>query len=321
MAAIGTNYYQTISLAIEAAPTGVETEIRIINDISNITCTTGGTHTASCDTTGRTTIPSDKIIAINGDNHTVACGSSTTNNVLYNKGGILKIKSGNFNCTTKGGLAVIENTPSGTVYIEGGTIRNNNNRAAIYNQGALYIYDGNISTASSVKIRPTVQNNGSNSSIIMTGGTVVQETTSTTVNDKNDGRGAIRVVSGSSAVITGGTIISNSTNSGAIYSDGTLTIGTSNSTYDITSPVIQGEQYGVDSSKNYSVYDGIIKGKGNGGDNQAVNDFSKITGIETGYERVTGTDSGYYTLYYDVSVMPQLFPMPTRNIIRFYSRR
>ena len=304
VAAVGTNYYETIAIAIETAPPGIETEIRIIKDISNITCTNGDNNYDSCSIDGRTTIPSNKIIAINGGNHTVSCGSDTVHNVLYNNGGILKIKSGNFNCTSKSGLAVIENTTVGTVYIEGGTIRNNNNRAAIYNQGTLYISGGDISTGPNVTIRPTVQNNGGSASIIMTGGTVLQEATSITVNGKDDGRGAIRVVSGTSAVITGGTITSYSTNSAAIHNEGTLTIGSSNSVYNKTCPVIQGEQYGIKSTKEYSLYDGIIKGKGSGGDNKAVNDFDKITGVETGYDRVTDTDDGYYTLYYEDTVLP-----------------
>ena len=301
VAAIGTNYYPSIAHAIEAVNAGIPAEIRILQNIGDITCKTGdGVTSSSCSTTGRTTVPANKDITIAGGNFTVECGSSTASNVLLvQDNGILRIKSGTFLCSKKTNIAVLENTGAGKIYITGGTVRDENNRAAIYNVGELYISGGTISTGSTVTERPVIQNTKSTSKIVMSGGMVIQEATTLSGTDK--GRGAIFVSSGS-ATITGGTVRSYSTNTSAIYSEGTVVIGIddTNNAYDATSPVIQGEEYGISSKegKTYAIYDGIIKGK-----TDAVDSTSKITKIEKNAEIVLDTEDGYKVLYYEV---PQL---------------
>ena len=280
--AIGTQYFETIQEAIDSLTTNAQTELRILQDISDVS--------------GRTTVPGGRDVVINAYGHTVSCGTSATSNLLYNNNGKLTVKNGEFTCG-KSGLATLENT-NGTLYIEDGAIvSNTGDRSAIYNMGLLYISGGTISTESSVTIRSTVQNNGNKASINMSGGIIIQK--ATTTSDK--GPGAIKVVSGSSAVITGGTIISYSTVSGAIHNEGNLTIGTKNSEYNTLTPIIQGEQYGINSTTSYSLFDGIIKGKTN---NQAVNDFTlidEVSGIEDNSTIGTGTDGDYYTLFYTIS--------------------
>ena len=102
--------------------------------------------------------------------------------------------------------------------------------------------------------------------------------------------------------INGGTIISHATNAAAIYmSAGTLTIGTLDTHYNVESPVIQGDYYGVDSTVNYSMYDGIIKGIGTANNPHAVNDTTKITGYEVNAVVEESTEGNYYTLYYTLA--------------------
>ena len=279
VAAIGTNYYESLTRAINSVENSGTAEIRVLKNIDN--------------PSGRTTINNSKDITINANGYTISCGDSTTQNLIYVNVGTLRVKNGTFTCN-KADLATLETNVNSNLYIESGAIvTNTNNRGAIYNKGHVYISGGEIS--STTGIRSVILNVDAGASVEMSGGTVTQLATSTS--DK--GPGAIKVEKGS-VTITGGTVISNSTNSAAIdhTSTGTLVIGTNNDAYNITSPVIQGEQYGISSTTDYSIFDGIIKGKQN---SQAVNDFSKITVIETDFTRMTGTDGDYYTLYYELS--------------------
>ena len=285
--ASGPVYYPSLAHALNGAPADTETEIRIIKDIPNSTCSKNVTP-ASCDSAndGRTMVPVNRNVVLNGGSHTVSCGSDTIKNLIYNRG-TLRIISGTFSCG-KSGLATLENNSGAHIYIDGGVIENTNDRSAIYNMGTVEISGGTLTSTASE--RGVVQNANNPSSITMTGGTVIQ-TVSSDLGALHNGK------SGSSITITGGTVIS-AGNAIQNINGTTLVIGTQNDAYDVTSPVIQGDLYGVTSTVNYSVYDGIIKGKK---ESKAVNDFNKITGIESGFEIVTGKDGDYYTLYYEVS--------------------
>ena len=285
-----TLYKTTLATAISAVSNSSSAEIRILQDIIN--------------PSGRTTISGGKDITIDANGHTLSCddSGSTSGNLLYVAGGTLRLKNGTFTCS-KAGLATLEtsgNTDSyGYLYIENGAIvTNTGDRGAIYNSGTVYINGGRLE--SSTGLRSTITNSSATARVEMSGGTVMQTATSYTSDSKNNGKGAIKVDKGT-VIITGGTVISHSTDSAAIdhTSSGTLIIGVddTDNSYDATTPVIQGEQYGINATKAYSIYDGIIKGKSN---NQAVNDFTKITGTESGSERETGTDGAYYTLYYNI---------------------
>ena len=280
-AAIGTTYYPTLQDAIDAVTTSTKTEIRILQNISN--------------PSGRTTVSSQQNIVIDAKGHRLECGGSTTGNLLFVDGGSLTVKNGIFTCGTSG-LATFETSTGAHLYVESGTVENTGNRGAIYNSGNTHILGGNIT--SSASIRSTITNNGASSSIEIFDGTISQ--TAASISDK--GAGTIKVEKGT-VTITGGTVTAVSSNSAAVdhTSTGTLIIGTENGTYDNTNPVIQGEQYGINATKVFSLYDGIVKGKTN---NRAVSDFDKITGTETGTTQETGTDNGYYTLYYISSTPP-----------------
>ena len=292
VAAIGTTYYPTLQDAINAVQGSETAEIRVLKNISN--------------PSGRTYVSDKKDITINANGYQISCGNSTTGNLLWANGGTLRLKNGTFTCN-QSGLATLEtaSTSSSRIYIESGTtVTNTGDRSAIYNNGKLYISDGST-ISSNASIRSTIANKGPNSLVEMSGGSVLQDVASTS--DK--GAGAIKVEEGT-VIIKGGTVTSNSTNTAAIdkTNGGSLTIGTdhNNNTYDATNPVIQGEQYGVYATSNYSVYDGIIKGK-----TAAVNDETKIDGIEIGTTKQNGTDGGYYTLYYIMSSNPSPTPTPS----------
>lgn len=301
VAAIGRNYYESLALAFETAPltTETETEVKLLQDIVNIGCSMNDTPNA-CEKEGRTQVPQNKNIVLIGGDHTISTGTKTVGNIIL-VAGKLRIKSGNY-ISNKAGIAPLETSNAGTLYIDGGTITNNNNRGAVYNSGKLEINGGIISTSASVTIRAVLINASNNASITINGGTITQYAASVSTATNNDGRGVIGVANKNGVfyttrvTINGGTIISHSTNSGAVYMPtGTLTIGSLNNRYDVTSPVIQGEYYGIESSVSYSIYDGIIKGKLNA---HAVNDPDKITGTEVGAVLTESTDGDYKTLYY-----------------------
>ncbi len=267
------SYYTTLQAAFNAVPTsGVATEVKLLQNIVN--------------PSGQSKVSSGRSVILNGGNYSVTCGNSTTKQLIMNEGGTLRIISGTYSCG-KSTLATLENSAGRNLYIDGGLIENTNDRAAIYNVGNVFISGGELTSVASE--RAVVQNASGSASTTMSGGIVKQLA--------NSNMGAIyNKASTNSITITGGTIISQSTTSSAIENNGgPLTIGTNNGTYDVTNPVIQGDKYGINSTVSYSIYDGIIKGKTN---NQAVNDFNKITGTETGSARQTGTDGDYYTLYY-----------------------
>ena len=285
-AGIGPHYYASISDAIAAVTTSDETEIKVLQDIPA--------------TVGQTIIPAGRNIVLNGGNHTVDCGTTAEKQLIMNNG-TLRIISGTYTCNISN-LAVLENNKNAHMYIEGGTVINYNNRSAIFiGGGVVEISGGEFS--SSATVRPVIYNATSGASLIVSGGTITQTVIGNVVttgsDPKDDGRGAIKITTGTTATITGGTIISTASNSAAIYAPGgTLTIGTKNDAYDNTTPILQGENYGVMSNVDYSVYDGIIKGKTN---NSAVNNIDKITGTEDNSTLVTGQDGDFYTLYYSLS--------------------
>lgn len=273
-----TSYYTTLQAAFNAVPTsGTATEVKLLQDVIN--------------PSGQTKVTQGRSVILNGGNYKVQCGEATTNQMIFNENGTLRVISGTYLCG-KDKLAVFENYAGMTLYIDGGYIENTstsaaNARGAIFNNGAVEITGGTLK--SGAQQRGVVQNAKSGSSILMSGGTVIQ-TVSSTMGALHNG------VSGSSITITGGTVTSVG-NAIQNINGTTLVVGTQDSAYDVTSPVIQGDLYGISSTVNYSIYDGIIKGKSN---NQAVNDLSKITGFETGSQRVTSTEEDYYTLYYEL---------------------
>ena len=162
--------------------------------------------------------------------------NKTTAALIENKGN-LKIIGGTFQ--SNGTNAVINNNKNCRLEVTGGNIISTGTKQAIYNDGGNVTISGNpyISTSSSIRAAVHNLNNGT-------------------------------------MTITGGTIVA--TNFSGISNDaGTMTIGIKDGTINTNAPIVQGSNYGITSKVNYSIYDGIIKGK-----TESVNSESKITNVE-----------------------------------------
>ena len=139
---------------------------------------------------------------------------------------------------------------TGTMIISGGEIRGTGSKQAVYNDGGTLTITGN----------PLLTNTSSS-------------------------RAAVHNLNHGTLNILGGTIISNN-HAGVNNDGGTLTIGTNDGTINTTVPSIQGKTYGITSTVNYTLYDGIIRSISN-----AVNNQSRITTIADNSTITTGTET------------------------------
>ena len=214
------------------------------------------TLTLLADTTEKVVIPAGTNVTLDFGNHTVSPSDKTK--PIIDNSGTLTILSGTF--TTNGNTATVDNSPGGVITISGGTFIATGTKQAVYNNGGTMTITGN----------PTFSNTSNQ-------------------------RAAVHNLNNGTLTITGGTITA-SNYSGIKNDAGTLIIGTNDGTASSTTPSIQGKTYGIESAANFSLYDGIAKGK-----TAAVNNETKITNIETGYQITNGTEtiSGatYHTLY------------------------
>ena len=177
---------------------------------------------------------------------TILNNTSETLTIPNNKNIILDI--GNHTISNKGNSPVFTN--KGTLTIISGTISSSATQGAINNEsgGTLTVSGGTISATGT---RQAIYNNGGTAYI--TGNAYISSTTSERATVQNLNNGVV--------TITGGTIVSTGFN--AIENVSTMNIGTKDGTIDSTTPVIQGVNYGINSSKTLNFYDGIIKGKNN----------------------------------------------------------
>ena len=188
-------------------------------------------------------ISKNKNIVLDMRNHTI---SVTTGAIVENEG-TLKIMNGTLTSSSTADSA-INNKSTGKLTISGGKVMMTaeGGKQALYNDKGTVLITGDAYLFSASKksnnLRATVQNQ-----------------------------------SGGTMTITGGTIVSQYYQ--AVNNLGTLTIGTKDGNADRTTPVLQGETIAVNSTTDYKLYDGILKGKTN-----VTNDVSKIVEMETGYE-------------------------------------
>ena len=193
-----------------------------------------------------------------GMNVVIDLGSHTISNsnttAIFTNDGTLKLTNGTILSTTTEGA--INNNASKVLVVDGVTLTATGAKQAIYNNGGTLTITGNSNISNTSTIRAAVHNLGN--------GTLYVES---------------------------GTITANN-HAGINCENGTMVIGTEGGGVDISNPVIAGKTYGITSSVNYELYDGIIKGKTN-----AVNNDTKITQFESGYQKTTGTDGDYHTLY------------------------
>ena len=167
--------------------------------------------------------------------------------ILTNRGN-LKIINGIF--SSNAAQAIINNESTGVLEISGGELIATGTKQAVYNNGGDLTITGDAMLSSNSSSRACVQN-------------------------LNDG----------TLTITGGTIVSY--NQSAISNDsGTLVVGVKDGTIDTQSILIQGKNYGIASSVNYSLYDGTMIAQVNA----AVNNVNKITDKEVNSTIYTTTN-------------------------------
>ena len=205
--------------------------------------------------------------------------------VVIENFGTLTVTNGTVSSTAS--QAAINNNEN--LVIDGATVSNTGSRQAIYNNGGTVEITGNAYISCSASDRATIQGNkptGSQSAgtITIYSGTIVSNTSTTKSAVENPSTGVLNVL--------GGNIISN--NNFGIENKGTLNLGNNDGTIDDTSPVVQGETYGIKSSVNtstFNFYDGIVKG---------VTDSisGSISTTETGATRVDSMDNNYHVTYY-----------------------
>ena len=179
----------------------------------------------------------------------------------------------------------------GTLKIINGTIKNSSTQGAINNR----------STGNMILEDVTVIATGTKQALYNEGGVVVIKGTSTFTASSSE-RPAVHNANGGTMTIESGTTII-STNYSAVENLGTLTIGTVGGEV-LSSPVLEGKVYGIrltaspnssGSSISINFYDGIIKGE-----TAVIEDENAITTIETGTEKVYGTEGDFHTLHLSI---------------------
>ena len=262
--------YETLAEAIAAVPTtGVKTTVTLLKDVS----TSARIYIASTQnvelTMGNFTITGSTVVFDNeGTLHindgtiiSTSTVTATERAIMNRTGGVINISGGLLKGT---GTNVMENT--GTVNITGGRLECNASAAVINNEagGILNVSGGQIVGTASSKGQG-IYNNGGTTTI--SGTANIQNYSQT----GSSGRASVHNNAGTVNIL-GGTIISG--RNAAVKNNGTMTIGTDDGTIDITSPVMQGYIYGLEtvSGKTVNIFDGIFKGRGT--PNKAISDES-----------------------------------------------
>ena len=181
-------------------------------------------------------------------------------NVIIDEGKNIIIDSQGYTITNKSSLALIEN--KGNLKIIGGTFTSNGTNAVINNNKNCYLEITGVNVIST-GTKQGIYNDGGN--VVISGNSYIHTSSSI--------RAAVHNLNNGTMTITGGTIVADNF-SGISNDSGTMTIGIKDGNID-NNPVIQGANYGITSKVNYSIYDGIIKGK-----NASVNNKNMITSIE-----------------------------------------
>ena len=190
----------------------------------------------------------------------------------------------NYTISSVSGKPIIET--NGTIRISDGIISSNTTQGAINvnTGGVLYMSGGMITTT------------GNKQAIYVDGGTAYISGTANLRSTSNQ-RACVQNQSNGTLVITGGNI--RSTQFSGVQNAGSLTIGSEDGVANRV-PVITGFTYGVNSTVNYTFYDGIINGK-----TDAVNDETKITDVEDNYVIYHNTDEIDGVIYKSISFIEQ----------------
>lgn len=176
----------------------------------------------------------------------------------------------------------------GTVTISNGILDSSStNTATINNQknASLTITGGQV-IMSNPKGKQAIYNNGG--TLEISGSAIIRSESNP--EQTSNSRATVQNLNSGTLNITGGTIIASYFQ--GINNAATMSIGTKDGNVNRTSPVIQGATNGINSSTNFTFYDGIIKAK-----TAAINNETKVSDIETGYEIAHGEETIDSQLY------------------------
>ena len=183
------------------------------------------------------------------------------------------------------------------------TLSNNGNNPVIKNNGIISISNGiirsNAATQGAINNESTGNITISGGSVIVTGGRQALYNNKGKAKITGDAylsavtseRSAVQNVSGGTLTIEGGTIVSTGTS--AVNNLGVMTIGVKDGDINPTTPVMQGVEYGITATADYSFYNGVVKGKV-----APINNNARIIDKEEGYELVTGEETIYGEKYF-----------------------
>ena len=165
-------------------------------------------------------------------------------------------------------------TNNGTVKIKDGILSSSSSTDGAFNNeaGSTLIMTGGQLIMANPKGKQALYNNGGTVQISGTAYLASESNPSLT----NKVRAAVHNLKSGNMTVTGGTIVA--PNYIGLNNEANLVVGTEDGNPNIGSLTIQGGTYGINSSTNFSYYDGTIKGK-----TSAINNESKVTNKETGY--------------------------------------
>ena len=206
-----------------------------------------------------------------GDLTTIKLLNNTSEIITIAQGKNIALDLNNKTLSNNGKSPVISNY--GTLEIMNGIITSNTTQGAINNEstGNLTISSGRIIATGT---RQALYNNKGTATIT---GTAYLSATSSE-------RATVQNLSGGTLNILGGQIVS--TRMHGVVNAGSMAVGVKDGNIDVTSPSIQGAQNGINSTTNYSFYNGVAKGKIRG-----INVDSRVTDTETGYSIAYVTDN------------------------------
>ena len=250
-------FYTTLQDAIDEAPTTKST----VKLLKNVEVTT------PIDMVSKNT-DKDIILDLNGYTLSTASSAASKTNVIKTKAK-LEVKNGTISSSKNDALIDVEGNTSYLVLRENINLVSTGGRACVYNTGGNALIEGNATLTSNAEWTSSMK------------------------------RGTVQTLNSGTTTIKGGTIINNraSASYAVAIQLGTVTIGTKDGIYDIDNLVIQGETNGIYADVDYSLYDGLVKGK-----TAAVNDENKIANEEDNMTRVNDEVGGYKRLYYQTAV-------------------
>ena len=302
-----TTYYLTLQDAIDATGT-TKTTVTMIDDVSLPTTvgTVASGENIVLDLNGHTiqTTGEDIYVIRNTGNleiqDTLGGGklTSTTSGIIYNsESGKCVLTSGTIETGEKNAIA---NNTNATFEMNGGTITSEAQGINSINTAKVIVKGGKIETvqnaiynaAGTVEIKGGTLTSGSYAVVRNNEDTGIINISAGTLNGASYG---VYNAKAGTINVTGGTVTS--TGKIGIYNtaEGTLTIGTNETTPSVstTVPSITGKTYGVQAGGTFNFYDGVIKGQN--GDGTSIN--GTVTAMPTGYgiRKTTETENSVTT--------------------------